>query len=127
MIRPARPTDLKSGAFRAAFVARGCSVFERDGDVVGYVAMEYSFFGNGFVSDLFVREEARREGVGEALMRHAIASCRTEKLFTAVNRSNGPMQALLAKLGFEVTGEIRNLDPGDPKLVYWREARLHGG
>jgi ribosomal protein S18 acetylase RimI-like enzyme len=120
VIRPARPTDWGSGIFRTALLAGGCSVFERDGEVMGYVALDYSFFGNGFVSHLLVREDARREGIGEALMRHAMASCRTAKLFTSTNLSNAPMQALLGKLGFELTGVIHNLDPGDPELVYLR-------
>ncbi len=122
MIRPARPTDWGSQVFRTALLLGGCSVFEREGEVLGYVGLDYSFYGNGFVSHLFVREDARREGIGEALLRHAMASCRTEKLFTSTNLSNAPMQALLGKLGFELTGVVHNLDRGDPELVYLRRA-----
>jgi ribosomal protein S18 acetylase RimI-like enzyme len=122
VIRPARPTDWGSDSFRTAFMARGCSVFEQGGEVLGYVALEYSFYGNGFVSHLFVREEARRAGVGEALLRHAMAACRTPKLFTSTNLSNAPMQGLLRKLGFVLCGVIHELDPGDPELVYVRVA-----
>lgn len=123
MIRPARPADWGSGVFRTALLAGGCSVFERDGEVLGYVALDYSFFGNGFVSHLLVREDARREGIGEALMRHAMASCRTGKLFTSTNLSNAPMQALLGKLGFELTGVVHDLDLGDPEIFYLRRVR----
>jgi ribosomal protein S18 acetylase RimI-like enzyme len=126
VIRPARPADWGSGMFRTALLAGGCSVFERGGEVMGYVALDYSFFGNGFVSHLLVREDARRQGIGEALLRHAMASCRTEKLFTSTNLSNAPMQALLRKLGFDLTGVVHNLDPGDPELVYWRRANPVG-
>jgi len=122
VIRPARATDWGSDVFRTALLLGGCSVYERGGDVVGYVALDYSFYGNGFVSHLFVRDDARRQGIGEALMRHAMASCRTGKLFTSTNLSNVPMQGLLGKLGFELTGVIHNLDPGDPELVYLRRA-----
>ena len=118
-MRPARPTDWASDIFRRALLLGGCSVFEQDGEVKGYVGLDYSFYGNGFVSHLLVREDARRQGIGEALLRHAMATCRTEKLFTSTNLSNRPMQALLRKLGFELTGVIHNLDPGDPELVYY--------
>ena len=41
-------------------------------------------------------------------------------MFTSTHASNLPMQALLAKSGFEPSGIIHNLDPGDPELVYVR-------
>jgi GNAT superfamily N-acetyltransferase len=104
-------------ALRRAIDGGGCFVAEERG-IVGYVALDHTFYANGFVSLLFVREEARRRGFGEALMRAAIAACRTPKLFTSTNLSNRPMQALLAKLGFSLSGVIHDLDPGDPELVY---------
>jgi HicA toxin of bacterial toxin-antitoxin, len=36
--------------------------------------------------------------------------------FSSTNRSNVPMQALFGKVGFERSGIIHNLDPGDPEL-----------
>ena len=42
------------------------------------------------------------------------------KLFTSTNRSNAPMQSLLAKLGYRPSGVIENLDEGDPELVYMK-------
>ncbi len=129
-IRPARAADLETIAalarpewrdvLRRTIDAGGCSVSESDGRIVGYVSLDYTFYANGFVSLLYVREDARRQGVGEALMRHAVSSCRTPKLFTSTNLSNAPMQGLLAKLGFELTGVIHDLDPDDPELVYFR-------
>ena len=132
VIRAASPLDSEAiaalmrpewhDARRRAIDAGGCAVAEADGRIAGYVALDYTFYANGFVSLLFVREEARRRGIGEALMRHAMASCRTPKLFTSTNLSNVPMQRLLAKLGFERSGVINNLDPGDPELVYLRRS-----
>ncbi len=46
---------------------------------------------------------------------------RGEKLFTSTNLSNLPMQALLAKLGYTLSGVIHNLDEGDPELVYFKK------
>jgi hypothetical protein len=48
------------------------------------------------------------------------SECRTEKLFTSTNLSNLPMQSLLAKRGYKLSGVIDNLDPGDPELVYFK-------
>lgn len=96
-----------------------CIVAERRGRVVGYAVLEYSFYENGFISMLYVAEPERRRGVGRALMEALAARCRTPKLFTSTNESNGPMRELVARLGYIPSGVIQNLDPGDPELVYF--------
>ena len=83
--------------------------------------LDYTFYECGFVPMLYVAEEARRHGVGGALMRAVAARCKTTKLFTSTNQSNEPMQELLATLGYVPSGLIENLDPGDPELVYLLE------
>ena len=95
-----------------------CLVAERDGQVIAYTALEYTFFEYGFVPILYVAEPERRRGVGRALMEGAASRCRTRKLFTSTNQSNQPMQQLLKLLGYIPSGVIHNLDPGDPELVY---------
>ena len=97
-----------------------CLVAVRGDAVLGYGALDYSFYGNGFISILYVAEIARRRGIGSALVKALEAKCKTQKLFTSTNQSNGPMQALLEQLGYEPSGIIHNLDPGDPELVYIR-------
>lgn len=114
----------RSDAARVAFVERAlrsetCLVAEQRGAVVGYAVLEYTFYEQGFVSMLYVAEAARRRGIGRTLMREIEARCRTAKLFTSTNQSNGPMQALLDFLGYVPSGVIHNLDPGDPELVYF--------
>lgn len=90
---------------------------------LGYVMLDYSFFGNGFVSLLYVSHAARQRGVGSALMRHAESVCKTEKLFTSTNMSNAIMQALLTKLGYALSGVLHELDEGDPELVFFKKLR----
>lgn len=90
---------------------------------LGYVMLDYSFFGNGFVSLLYVSQAARQRGVGCALMRHAESVCKTEKLFTSTNMSNAIMQALLNKLGYALSGVLHELDEGDPELVFFKKLR----
>lgn len=96
-----------------------CVVAERGGEVVAYGALEDSFFGNGFVSMVYVAEPQRRRGVGRALLEALASRCESAKLFTSTNESNRPMQRLLEQLGYARSGVIHNLDPGDPELVYF--------
>ena len=97
-----------------------CFVAVLDGQCVGYGVLEHTFYGNGFVSMLMVGRTHRRLGIGASLMRHIESKCRTSKLFTSTNTSNEPMRSLLAKLGYERSGVIYNLDPDDAELVYLR-------
>jgi len=138
-IRLAKPADLEPvvtldpiaqaapsrRTFLAAAVRAGeCWVAERAGSAVGFVVLQYTFYGNGFVPLLVVQESVRRQGVGRALLEHVASRCTTPKLFTSTNESGTAMRSLLAVLGFEPSGVIHNLDPGDPELVYVRRLRV---
>jgi ribosomal protein S18 acetylase RimI-like enzyme len=105
---------------RHSVVNGTCFVCVTDEQVAGYGVLEYSFYGNGFISMLMVHPDYRRRGVGAKLMQHFESICQTAKLFTSTNLSNLPMQALLAKLGYRLSGVIHNLDEGDPELVYFK-------
>lgn len=96
-----------------------CLVAERGSKVIAYAALDYSFYGNGFIARLIVAEPERRCGHGRALLKAIAARCETPKLFVSTNQSNHAMQQLLAQLGYEPSGVINNLDPGDPELVYF--------
>ena len=98
-----------------------CFVAVVDDRNVGYAILEYTFYNHGFVSMLMVDPTYRRMGIGVALMQHLESECKTRKIFTSTNLSNLAMQALLAKLGYERSGIIHNLDPNDPELVYMKE------
>ena len=108
---------------RRAFIERSveaghCFVAEVNRQVVGYAVLEYSFYGKGFVSMLYVHPEYRRKGLGTTLMQHLESICQTSKIFTSTNLSNLPMQSLLVKLGYILCGVINHLDEDDPELVY---------
>jgi ribosomal protein S18 acetylase RimI-like enzyme len=112
-------SDSRRKAFiRRAIAAGNCFVATYGEHIVGYGVLEYSFYENGFVSMLYVHPEYRRRGAGTALMRYLESVCQTAKLFTSTNLSNLPMQSLLARLGYELSGVIHNLDEGNPELVY---------
>ena len=110
---------------RRVFIRRevmegNCYVAVADGPPIGYGVLNYTFYHNGCIDMLYVDPDHRRGGAGTALMRHMESLCRTPKLFTSTNLSNLPMQSLLAKLGYELSGVIHNLDEGDPEIVYFK-------
>ena len=106
---------------RRALASGGCFVAADAEDVlIGYAVLEYTFFANGFLSLLYVAPPRRRKGVGAALLRHLETVCQTPKLFTSTNLLNLPMQALLARTGYVLSGVIHNLDENDPELVYFK-------
>jgi ribosomal protein S18 acetylase RimI-like enzyme len=100
----------------------GAYVLEQGGKIIGIGVLEYTFFEHGFISLLYVSPSARRTGAGESLLRYFVSVSQTPKLFSSTNRSNRPMQALFAKVGFEPSGIIYNLDPDDPEIVYYKRA-----
>jgi ribosomal protein S18 acetylase RimI-like enzyme len=106
-------------------VERGeCLVSVEEAGLAGYVvARPRHFFGRGFVDLLLVAPRYRRRGVARSLMAAAIGhlagTSDFDRVFTSTNRSNQPMQQLLAADGWQFSGELEGLDPGDPELVYF--------
>jgi len=111
--------DSRRRDFVSRSVAAGdCFVAVDERVIIGYAVLEYTFYDNGFVSMLYVHPEHRRLGVGTRLMKHLESVCQTNKLFTSTNLSNMPMQSLLVRLGYKLSGVIHNLDEDDAELVY---------
>ncbi len=105
---------------RRAVATDSCSIAVVGTTVVGYGILNYSFFDLGFVALLYIHRDHRKQGIGGALMAHMEALCRTPKLFTSTNLSNLPMQGLLAKHGYELSGVVHHLDEGDPELFFFK-------
>jgi ribosomal protein S18 acetylase RimI-like enzyme len=103
----------------AMWVTNGvCRTALLDGEIVGYSISTYSFFHQRFIELVLVAKAYRRQGIGLSLLRDALKRLPEEKVWTSTNKSNSPMQALLAKAGFIESGRVDNLDPGDPELVF---------
>lgn len=137
-IRPAVETDIEAlcsldlvaqqESQRREFIRRevasgNCLVAVLNGIVVGYGVLNYTFYHNGCVDMLYVHSNHRRCGAGTALLKYMESLCKTPKLFTSTNLSNLPMQSLVAKLGYVLSGVIHNLDEGDPEIVYFKRLR----
>jgi len=89
-----------------------------DGHALGYGILSHEFFGRSFIELVFIVEHYRSRGYGSALIRYLEKRSRSDDLFTSTNESNAHMQHVLTNLGYERSGTIFNLDPGDPELIY---------
>jgi ribosomal protein S18 acetylase RimI-like enzyme len=102
----------------AAIAARHCWVGERANAVAGYGVLSTGFFGRDFIELVHVAADARRLGIGNALLDAIERARQADRIFTSTNESNAPMRALLEKRGYEPSGTIHNLDADDPELVF---------
>ena len=100
-----------------------CYVAVADEKVIGYGVLNYTFYYVGCIDMLYIHSDHRRSGAGAALLQHLESLCKTPKLFTSTNLSNLPMQSLLAKLDYVLSGVIHNLDEDDPEIVYFKRLR----
>ena len=108
---------------RGEVMSGNCFVAVTDEKVIGYGVLNYTFFHLGNIDMLYIHCDHRRSGAGAALLRHMESLCQTPKLFTSTNLSNLPMQSLLAKSGYVLSGVIHNLDEDDPEIVYFKRLR----
>ncbi|MEI1199429.1 GNAT family N-acetyltransferase, partial [Pseudomonas aeruginosa] len=96
-----------------------CCVAEANGRVAAYGVLTHHFYGKPFIEMVMVGSEFRRQGLGEAIIRHFQSTITDSKLFSSTNMSNRPMQELFAKTGFKPSGYIDNLDDGDPEIIFY--------
>jgi ribosomal protein S18 acetylase RimI-like enzyme len=78
-------------------------VLERDGTVLGYVAVERQPDGTGYIDYLGVAPDHRRRGLGAELIRAGVAELRAigcDRCHLAVREDNAGARALYTSLGF---------------------------
>ena len=81
-----------------------------DSGVLGYVGLMY-VLDEGYISNVAVRPEARRQGIGDALIDALAEKAKALKLAfltLEVRESNAPAIALYAKHGFHPVGKRKN-------------------
>ena len=103
---------------RVAVLDKRCWVIESEKDIVGYGIVTHGFLGRSFLELIYIGESQRSKGYGPELISFLEAHSKSSDLFTSTNESNTHMQHVLEKLGYEQSGVIYNLDPGDPEIVY---------
>ena len=119
----ARQENERREFIRREVASGNCFVAVMNETVIGYGVLNYTFYHQGCIDMLYIHSDYRGCGAGAALLRHMESQCKTPKLFTSTNLSNLPMQSLLAKLNYVLSGVIHNLDEGDPEIVYFKRLR----
>ena len=119
----ARQSEERREFIRRSVASGTCYVAVAGQEVVGYGVLNHSFYYQGFIDMLYVAVNQRRHGVGTALLEQMEKRCQTPKLFTSTNLSNLPMQSLLSRRGYALSGVIHNLDEGDPEIIYFKPLR----
>ncbi len=95
-----------------------CHVATLERRPTGYIVLNRSFFQQPFIEMVMVGTAFRRRGVGRRLVDYAYAFWPDERIWASANQSNLPMQSLLLRAGFQQSGVVENLDPGDPELIF---------
>lgn len=129
-IREATPSDLGAitsfdifAGDRSADVERGeCFVALEDGQVVGYVVFNHSFYLRPFVQFLCVNPDSRRRGLANGLLEYVESLCDGDTLFTSTESDNLPMLRLLSRRGYRVSGVIENIQER-AEVVFCKEVR----
>ncbi|MCL2847355.1 MAG: GNAT family N-acetyltransferase [Firmicutes bacterium] len=104
-----------------AIEKNNCYLILSGEEVIGFTVFNYSFFGHGWLSIIEIKESFRKQGIGEKAVSLIIKMCKTEKLFTSTNQSNGPMRSLLIKMSFTHSGTLDGLDENDPEMFYYKQ------
>ncbi len=116
--------DARRQDYLARHLAVGqCVVARRGPAVVGFAVADTSFYEHGFLGLLIVHPHHRRRGIGSALIGFVEKHCPTVRLFTSTNLSNATMHQFCRSLGYQPSGYVDNLDPGDPEIIYSKRLR----
>ena len=105
---------------RHALGSKECLIAEIDGAIAGFVVWDRGFYARPFMWMLGVDPNHQHLGVASELIAHVESLNKGHNLYTSTNESNGVMQGLLGKRGFEPVGRLENLDPGDPEIFYFK-------
>lgn len=114
----ARGNSDRAALIRNAVDNHRAWVIEISGRIIGYGVISHSFFGRSFIDLIYIADPHRSSGYGPSLVIFLESQSQSSDLFTSTNESNSHMQHVLEKVGYERSGVIHNLDPGDPEIVY---------
>lgn len=110
--------DHRKVTITKAIINREVIVARIGAERVGFGIINRSFFEHYFVALLVVHPDHRRQGIAMEIMRYIEKTCPETKLFTSTNESNTIARLFLARLHYIQSGEINNLDDGDPEIIY---------
>ncbi|QHA92227.1 GNAT family N-acetyltransferase [Bacillus sp. N1-1] len=96
-----------------------CIVVQETNNIAGFLTYDTNFFECSFISLIIVSPSKRRKGYASLLMEYMINNSPTAKVFSSTNCSNVRMQKVFEANGFIQSGNIENLDEGDPEIIYF--------
>ncbi len=99
-------------------VHAGDATESRFGVIAAYAWIYEGFFGHTFLAYLAALPQYRRNGLAGMLLDATERRAVTDRVFSSTNVSNAAMQAVFDRYGWRRCGQIDELDPGDPELVY---------
>lgn len=128
VVRPATLEDLPviqawndwHHAKRESIEAGECHLAIVDDLPFGYGILNRTFFNRAWIALLFVVESKRRRGLGDALLQHMECVCGENRIWTSTELPNLPMQSLLKRRGYVLTGVVENLQK-NPELFYYKD------
>ena len=98
-------------------------VLELNGEIVGYAGM-WVLFGESHITNVAIKEEYRRKGLGRMLMlksMEAAISYKAKSMTLEVREHNESAKAMYFQLGFEQAGRRKRYyrDSGEDALILW--------
>ena len=122
--------DMYSSGLQNRSVCHFLIVRTEDCRVAGFCAF-WLVFDEMHINNLALRPQFRAQGIGTALLRHAIAVARdlgARRATPEVRASNDAARRLYARLGFSVAGTRRNYytNPVEDALILWKDAEVAG-
>jgi N-acetylglutamate synthase-like GNAT family acetyltransferase len=93
-------------------------IIHGEGVIYAYAWIYEGFFGHTFLAYLAVQPQYRRNSLAGMLLERTENRAVTDRVFSSTNASNAAMQAVFDRYGWRRCGQIDELDPGDPELVY---------
>ena len=100
-----------------------------DGEIVGFAGMHH-VVDEGHITNIVVREESRKQGIGDALVSElcGIAAARNiSSLVLEVRMGNAAAQKLYGRHGFTFAGIRKNYytDTKEDAIVMWKKFDYH--
>jgi GNAT superfamily N-acetyltransferase len=115
-------SDRRIEEIKSAVNENRCLVVFLESQLAGFLIYHSHFFYCCFISLLMIKPVLQRKGFASALLEYMEQHSPTEKLFSSTNQSNTAMQKVFQANGFIKSGNIDNLDEGDPEIVYYKRA-----
>jgi ribosomal-protein-alanine N-acetyltransferase len=81
--------------------------------ILGYIV----FSQDGHIISIAVQPHHRRKGIGRELLQRAMKTSPLKKVWAEVRRGNRGTQSFYSKMGFQVTGMVRNHYGNEDALI----------